>query len=94
MLGQPTGEIWVPTGWEGVVIEALLTGMELVARVAAVEFVIVDSEGGGDEMLRAKLGWLEGENGGAVPVRRVAGVKVEFRVGNGTRTEALVAFNV
>ena len=56
MLGQPTGEIWVPTGWEGVVIEVLLTGMELVARVVAVDFVIVGTEGGGEEMFRAKGG--------------------------------------
>ena len=84
----------MPTGWEGVVIEVSLTGMELVARVVSVDFVIVGSEGGGVEMLRAKGGWREGENGGAVPVRRVAGLEVEFRIWNGTRTEGLVAFNV
>lgn len=76
MVGQPTGEICVPTGWKGVMVEVLLTGTEL------------------EETLRGKRGCPEAESGGAVPVRRVAGRKVEFRVGNGTRTEGLVAFKV
>lgn len=76
MVGQPTGEICVPTGWKGVMVEVLLTGTEL------------------EETLRGKRGCPEAESGGAVPVRRVAGRKVEFKVGNGTRTEGLVAFKV
>lgn len=37
------------------------------------------------EMLRGKRGRPEAPSGGAVPVNRVAGREVEFRVGNGGR---------
>ena len=87
----------MPIGKKGiVVVEVLLVaGMVMVARVVAVKLLpIVGRGSGSEEMLRGKRGWAEAENAGAVPVGRKAGREVEFRVGNGTRTEGLVAFNV
>ena len=95
MVGQPRGEIWVPIGRKGiVVVEVFALGMVIVARVVTVNLPIVGRGTGSEEMLIGKRGWAEAENWGAVPVGRNGGREVEFRVGNGTRTEGLVAFNV
>lgn len=91
MLGQPRGEIWVPTGSKGavLVVEMFVVERMLVARVVAVPIV-----GSSAEMLKGKRGWPEAENDGAVPVGTKAGREVEFSVGSGMRTEGLVAFIV
>ena len=88
MLGQPRGDIWVPIGREGVVVEVFVTWIEPVARAVAVTLP-VDGSGGNEEIFRPEI-----ENGGAVPVGRTGSREVEFIVGKGTRTEGLVAFSV
>lgn len=93
MLEQPRGVIWVPIGREGVVVEVFVTWIGLVARAVAVTLPI-DGSGGNEEMFKDKRGRPEIENGGAVPVGRTGSREVEFKVGNGTRTEGLVAFSV
>ncbi len=93
MAGQPTGEIWVATGRKAVVVDVLLTRMELVARVVAVEFVMVGRRDDGTEMFGGNRGRPEGRKGEAVPVGRVLGREVEFRVGNGMRTEGFAALS-
>ena len=69
-------------------------GVVLGVRIVFVKSVYVGKENDGEEMLRAKNDWPEADAGGAVPVRSVAARDVEFRVGNGTWMEALVAFIV
>ena len=47
-----------------------------------------------EELLEGKGGWPDAKDGGAVPVRRLGGGKVKFRVGNGLCIEGLDAFDV
>ncbi len=63
MLGQPSGEIWVPMGREGVV--GALGGSAVSSGYVNV--------GGGGGMLSGKRDCPEADNGAAVPVRRLAG---------------------
>ena len=94
MEGQPREEISVPTGRNGVMFVVFAMGVVLGVRVVFAKFVYVGKESDDEEMLIAKNDWPEADTGGAVPVRSVAGRDVEFRVGKGTRMEALVALDV